>query len=60
MYRELFAAEDRGEIEFVNNPWFEVHAEDEELDLVAGSYTEAILMAEDVLIDPAYAHVWAK
>lgn len=58
--RELFAAEERGEIEFENNPWFEVEVEYEYLDLIAGSYTEAILMAEDVLIDPAYAYVWGE
>ena len=58
--RELFAAEERGEVEFENNPWFEVHAEDEHLDLIAGSYTEAILIAEDVLIDPTYAYVWGE
>jgi len=56
--RELTAAEDRRDIEFIHNPWFEVSVENEDLDLIEHSYAGAVLLAEGVLTNPDYAAVF--
>jgi hypothetical protein len=55
--RELTAAEDRRDVEFIHNPWFELETETdgaEGLDLIEHSYAGAILLAEGVLTNPDY------
>jgi hypothetical protein len=53
--RELTAAEDRRDVEFIHNPWFEVVVDGEDLDLIEHSYAGAVLLAEEVLTNPDYA-----
>jgi len=55
---ELTAAEDRRDVEFVHNPWFELEIQGDDgggLDLIEHSYAGAILLAEEVLTNPDYA-----
>jgi len=50
--RELFEAEQRRDIEFINNPWFDLYDEEgEHLDRITHTYSDALSEAMFILLD---------